>query len=131
MRFVRPAFVGAFSLLVLHGELVAADLPPSRKALTLERITGEPALVAPGMTGISWRDGKRFTYLAREGTGADARKSLWQYDTATQKREKLIDSVPVPDSSSRAEGKPRTVPLAGAQWNGAGTALLLTGDDDL
>jgi dipeptidyl-peptidase 4 len=149
MRSSRLALLGSLAALFVAGWLGAADVSPSRKALTLERITGEPPLMTSGVSGIAWRDGTRFSYLMREGTGVESEKSLWEYDASTQKRTKLLDSIPLPDSASfdaavvpepgqsakkngdRKGGKPATLPIAGAIWNPAGTALLLSGQDDL
>ena len=124
MRSTRLALIGSVAALLVAGWLGAADAPPAPRALTLERITGEPPLVTPGMSGIAWRDGKRLTYIAREGTGAQTRRSLWEIDTASQKRTKLLDAIPLPEpgrdsnvanEKGTKEPKPRTLPLAGAQ----------------
>jgi dipeptidyl-peptidase-4 len=107
----------------------AADAPAARRPLTLERIHSAEPLFEPAPTGFRWRDASRFTYLKKEGSGPEAKAALWEEDAATGKTTKLLDAIPA--GGPGRDGKPRTLPLAGAQWNEAGTALLVTADGDL
>jgi len=127
------------ALLLLAMPLVAAE----KKSLTLEKLTGEPPLVSRGISGTAWRDARRFTYIVSEGFGPGAKRELWQYDVSTGKRAKLLDSIPIPgdgadkdkDAAAKDAGakdaKSKTLSVAGATWNQAGTALLVQGEHDV
>ena len=130
MRRVRPLAV--LSLLALvsltSSSALGADALPARKTLTLERVHAAEPLVEPGPTALRWRDATHFTYLKKEGTGADAKAMLWEED-AVGKVTKLLAVIPAEGLGK--DGKPRTFPVAGVQWNEAGTALLATAENDL
>jgi len=118
--------------LVLAAALAPAALAGEsapKKALTLERVHAAEPLVEPAPSGFRWRSATRFTYLRREGAGPGAKAALWEEDALTGKAEKLLEAIPAEGTGK--DGKPRTLPLAGAQWNDAGTALLVAAENDL
>ena len=121
------------TLLVLSVTLApaapAADAPAARKPLTLERIHSPEPLVEPAPSGFRWRSATRFTYVKREGFGPAAKATLFEEDAVTGRAEKLLDSIPAEGTGK--DGKPRTLPVGGALWNEAGTALLVTAENDL
>jgi dipeptidyl-peptidase-4 len=130
MRHALPiALLAALTVAVSSpAVLPAADAPSAKKPLTLERVHAPEPLVEPAPTGFRWRDAVRFTYVKREG-GRGAKVSLWEEDAVTGKAAKLLEAIPA-DGTGK-DGKPLTLPVAGAQWNEAGTALLVAAESDL
>lgn len=128
---MRRALPLAVSVLLALASPAArgADVPPGKPILTLDRIHASEPLVEPGPSALRWRSATRFTYLRREGTGPKAPSAIWEEDAASGKATKLLDAIPVEGIGK--DGKPRTFPVAGAQWNDAGTALLFTAENDL
>jgi len=116
-------------LALVSSSALGTDAPPRRKVLTLERVHAAEPLVEPGPTGLRWRDATRFTYLKRDGSGPKAPASLWEEDVVTGKVTKILEAIPVEGTGK--DGKPRTFPIAGAQWNEAATALLVTAENDI
>src|SRR5690349_2548464 len=110
--------------LLLLASPVLGDAP--KKPLTLERLTAEPPLTGRPISGLSWRDARRFTYLVSDGFGPDAKRELWQYEVATGKRTKLAEAIPLPPDAAAAqekkkdekdEAKPKTLSLGSPTWN--------------
>ena len=131
MRRALPIAVPALLALVSLASSSApgADVLPARKALTLERIHAAEPLVEPTPTALRWRDATHFTYLKKEGSGPKAPASLWEEDAVSGKVTKILEAIPVEGVGK--DGKARTLPISGAQWNEAGTALLATAENDL
>lgn len=126
----RPLSLAVPVLLVLVSPTArGADAPAAKPVLTLERIHAAEPLVEPGPSALRWRSATRFTYLKREGNGPKAPSSIWEEDAVTGKVTKVLEAIPAEGVDK--DGKPRTFPVAGAQWNDAGTALLVTGENDL
>ncbi|MFN7989577.1 MAG: S9 family peptidase [Thermoanaerobaculia bacterium] len=106
-----------------------AETPAAKKPLTLERVHAPEPLVEPAPTGFRWRSATRFTYLKREGVGPTAKTTLVEEDAVTGKVETLAEHVPAGEVAK--SGALKTFPLAGAQWNESGTALLVDAEKDL
>jgi len=113
-----------------------AQTPPPApgKALTVERIWGQPSLSGQLLNGFAWSsDGKRLVYFQKTGAGKDSRAELWVIEAASGERslllsaEKLAALLP-PDSSqpTQATGLGRRAP-ARCQWSPQGDALLFDG----
>jgi dipeptidyl-peptidase-4 len=103
--------------------------PAGAKPLTIEAVYGEPPLVSPNASGFSWRDGRHVTFVTTEGSGTDARATLWEVDATTGTKRALLAKPELP--AAGPGGTPKPLPLARYQWNTAGTAILLTADSDL
>ncbi|KAA0254041.1 MAG: S9 family peptidase [Acidobacteria bacterium] len=130
----RPAALAASVVLSFLALPAAAAGPGAgKKPLTLEVAAGQPPLVSRGPSGLAFRDAGRLTFVLSEGFGPNAKSALWEVDVATGKKTLLLEppAVPAEPGGKEAEGKPARLSLAGAQWNAAGTALLLSGADDL
>jgi dipeptidyl-peptidase 4 len=106
-----------------------AEAPVAKKPLTLERVHAPEPLVEPAPSGFRWRSATRFTFLKREGSGPAAKATLWEEDAETGAATKLLESIPAEGTGK--DGKPKTLPLSGVQWNEAGTALLVSAENDL
>jgi dipeptidyl-peptidase-4 len=104
------------------------------KALTVERIYGQPSLGGRLLHGLAWSpDGKRLAYF--EGNGGAT--ELWVTDAATGARslvlsaEKLSSMLPAnPAQPTQATGLGRRTPASG-QWAPRGDALLFAGATSL
>ena len=129
MRTPRASIAALLLAAGLALPSVAADAPPAKTPLTLERIHAAEPLVETPPTGFRWHDASRFTYLKREGTGPGAKAVLFREDAATGEVERLLEAIPAEGTDK--EGKPRTLPLFGAEWNATGTALLVPAGNDL
>ena len=127
----RPLLPATLALALPLAALPSAadDAPAAKPPLTLERAHAAEPLFEAAPTGFRWRDGSRFTCLKKDGSGPEAKTALWEEDAATGRAAKLLEAIPVEGTGK--DGKPRSLPLAGAQWNEAGTALLVAADDDL
>ena len=119
----------ALSIALAPSAARGAEVPPAKKPLTLERIHAPEPLVEPAPTGFRWRSATRFTYMKRDGVGPTAKATLVEEDAITGKVETLAERVPTGEVAKN--GAPITVSLAGAQWNEAGTALLVNAEKDL
>jgi dipeptidyl-peptidase-4 len=113
-----------------------AFLPPvqgeeTRRSLTLERITADPPLAGRELRRGRWRDARRFTWLAQSEAGPGGRITLQQFDAATGRTTKLFDPPTVPAGTDSGGAATKSLPLSSYEWNPAGTALLLAGEDDL
>jgi dipeptidyl-peptidase-4 len=128
---MRRTFPLAVPVLIAFVSTAAsgADVAPAKTALTLDRIHAVEPLVEPAPTGLRWRDASRFTYLKKDGSGPKAPASIWEEDAVTGKVTKILEAIPVEGVGK--DGKPRTFPVTGAQWNEAGTALLASAENDL
>ena len=129
MRFPSRLATLALALPFASLPATAADALSAKTPLTLERVHSAEPLFEAAPTGFRWRDASRFTYLKKEGGGQAAKTTLWEEDAATGKATKLLDAVP--GEGTGKDGKSRALPLSGAQWNEAGTALLVAAEDDL
>ena len=125
LRLAPPALL----LALAAGPARAAEAPAVKKALTLEAVHAAEPLVEPAPTGFRWRSATTFTYLRKEGSGPGARTVLFEEDAATGKATRLLDGVPA-DGSGK-DGKPRLLRLGAPAWDAAGSALLVTAEDDL
>ena len=100
--FSRAMFGGCLSVAVVVGVLSASLHAPllaqspaaqSGKEITIERLFRPPSLGGRLTQGIEWApDGKRFSYLDRQGSGAEAVVQLWTMDAATGERKVLVNA---------------------------------------
>lgn len=129
--FRHPVFLALFAFLAAPAS--AAEPPAAKKPLTLELAAGQPPIVGRGPSGVAFRDARRLTYVLTEGFGPTAKSALWEMDVTTGKKTLLLEppAVPAEPDGREPEGKPARLSLAGARWNPSGSALLLTGADDL
>jgi dipeptidyl-peptidase 4 len=110
----------------------------SGKDLTLERLFSPPFLFGRLTQGIEWApDGKRFSYLDRQGAGRDAAVEMWTMDAATGERKVLVDAetlkkVMQPDKAktTQATGLGR-VQAENYLWAPDGKSLLFVGSNSL
>jgi dipeptidyl-peptidase-4 len=98
----------------------------AKKPLTLEKIS-EPAFGGPGASGFAWRDATRVTWVVPQGMGPEAPATLWEFDTASGKKTKLFEPLPVKDRT----GKERKLSPRGGTWSPKGDVLLVAFDHDL
>jgi len=85
-----------------------------------------------GASGFAWRDGSHVTFLSTEGSGPAAQATLWEVDAATGKKTALLVKPTLPPAAKEGKDeKPKPLPLAGYQWNAAGTAILLSAEGDV
>src|ERR1700739_2389263 len=124
----RSCVLTAILLLVLCGgyvrvgAIVSEQSDPAQanqlRALTSERICGEPSLSGTPTTGIEWSpDSKRISYLVRGPQGSNAGTELWTMDAATGERKLLVNSEtlktitqPQKTESTQATGLGRIAP---------------------
>ncbi len=118
--------------LVLSPLLSPAYGEEAKKPMTLERITANPPLAGKALQGGKWRDSRRFTWIVSEGSGPDAKDSLFEIDAETGKIGKVLDAPRAPSEGANGkEPKAKALPLAGSVWSPAGDLLLLNGENDL
>ena len=131
MRPALPfALLAVSSLLApAHAASTGSTASVPKKALTLERVYAAEPLVEPEPSALRWRDGTRFTYLRKASPDAGAKGVLWEEDAVTGKAAPLLESVPV-EGDGKAR-RARTFPVNDVTWNEAGTALLVSAEDDL
>ena len=71
----------------------AAAQTQTGKELTVDRLFRAPSLGGRLTQGIEWApDGKRFSYLDRQGYGKDAVTQLWTMDASTGERKVLVNA---------------------------------------
>ena len=126
----RSAFL-ALVALALPSALPPAHAGEPKRPLTLERITADPPLAGRSLSRGRWRDSGRFTWLAPGEPGSRGGAALQQFDAATGRTTQLLGPPSVPAEPGEGQAVTRTLPLSGYEWNPAGTALLLGGEDDL
>jgi dipeptidyl-peptidase-4 len=138
------AMLGSFlSIGVLAASLSApllAQTPAAQtgKEITVERLFRPPSLGGRLTQGIEWApDGKRFSYLDREGSGKDAIAQLWTMDAATGERKVLVNAAtlksvmqPEKAKTSQATGLGR-VQADNYLWSPDGNSLLFIGSNSL
>jgi len=108
-------FIAIWPTLIVHGEA-------QKKALTIDLVTREGAILTRGIANLQWRPGGReISYLRRQGSGKSATSALWSYDVETRKERKLVER------NSQTE----KLNLASYQWSPKGDSLLLQGGHDL
>ena len=116
----------------------AAAQAPASKEITVDRLFRAPSLGGRLTQGIEWApDGKRFSYLDRQGYGKDAVLQLWTIDAATGERKVLVNadtlkSVMQPEKAktSQATGLGR-VQADNYLWSPDGNSLLFVGSNSL
>ena len=110
--------------------LWASQLLAGEKALTLERLFGEPPLDGTLPREVTWLPGAAsFSFLENSGAGKEARTTLVVEDAATGKREAVVADA---DLTAFGEGDAAVRPrLEGYQWSPDADALLLSGGGDL
>jgi dipeptidyl-peptidase 4 len=136
-RFLSTGIFAA-SLLVLLLAPAAAAQTQTGKELTVDRLFRAPSLGGRQTQGIEWApDGKRFSYLDRQGYGKDAVLQLWTMDAATGERKVLVNaetlkSVMQPEKAktSQATGLGR-VQGDNYLWSPDGNSLLFIGSNSL
>ena len=145
-RSMRQVVFGALCGVLLLGARPAVAGPQATvaaptaagKALTVERIYGQPNLSGQLLRGLAWSsDGKRLAYFQTSGAGKTAATELWVIDAGTGERslllgaEKLSSVLPADSSQpTQATGLGRHPP-ASAQWAPRGDALLFAGATSL
>ena len=142
-RFSR-AMLGGFLSLGIFATLFSAPLvaqtPAAQtgKELTLERVFRPPSLSGRLTQGIEWApDGKRFSYLDRQGSGPDAVVQLWTVDASNGERKVLVNAdtlktvmQPEKAKTSQATGLGR-VQADNYLWSPDGNSLLFIGSNSL
>ena len=116
----------------------AAAQTQTGKELTVDRLFRAPSLGGRLTQGIEWApDGKRFSYLDRQGYGKDAVTQLWTMDASTGERKVLVNaetlkSVMQPEKAktSQATGLGR-VQADNYLWSPDGNSLLFIGSNSL
>jgi dipeptidyl-peptidase-4 len=116
----------------------AAAQTQAGKEITVDRLFRAPSLGGRLTQGIEWApDGKRFSYLDRQGYGKDAVLQLWTMDAATGERKVLVNaetlkSVMQPEKAktSQATGLGR-VQADNYLWSPDGNSLLFIGSNSL
>ncbi len=142
-RFSRAMLGGFLSLgifaTLFSAPLVAQTAPAQTgKELTLERVFRPPSLGGRLTQGIEWApDGKRFSYLDRQGSGPDAVLQLWTMDASTGERKVLVNAdtlktvmQPEKAKTSQATGLGR-VQADNYLWSPDGSSLLFIGSNSL
>jgi len=142
-RFSRATLTHFLSVAILAASFSASIFPlpaaaQTRKELTIERLFRAPSLGGRLTQGIQWvPDGKRFSYLDRQGSGRDAVVQLWTMDAATGERKVLVNvetlkTVMQPEKAktSQATGLGRVQP-DNYQWSPDGNSLLFIGSNSL
>ena len=95
---VREKFAFTFLIIFLSAFLCvptgsAQASAAAGKAITVERLYSPPSLSGRLTQGVEWApDGKRFSYLERQGRGKDAAVELWTMDAATGERKILVNA---------------------------------------
>lgn len=142
MKFLvkmKLAACAAVWIAVCAGGAAAQETAPGGgKALTVERIYGQPSLSGRLNRGLAWNpDEKQLSFFEVKGSGKDARTALWTMDTATGERRVLVSAekleAVLPAESARetqATGLGRHAP-AEYRWAPDGKALLFAGPSSL
>src|SRR5258708_1736135 len=82
-RFLTASIFTAALFVPLLSQSAAAQTQ-SGNELTVDRLFRAPSLGGRLTQGIEWApDGKRFSYLDRQGTGKEAVVQLWTMDAST------------------------------------------------
>jgi dipeptidyl-peptidase 4 len=115
-----------------------------KKKLALEDLTAGPPLSGRGVTGLAWLpDGRRFSYIMRQGSGEEALSELVVEDARTGQRTQAVtaQSLTLPaEPAEKAEAAPGVerqpawpgkATLEGYRWSPDGKAVLLSGNNDL
>ncbi len=142
-RISRATLTHFLSVATLAASFSAPIFPlpaaaQTRKDLTIERLFRAPSLGGRLTQGIEWApDGKRFSYLDRQGSGKDAVVQLWTMDAATGERKVLVNAEtlktvvqPEKAKTSQATGLGRVQP-DNYQWSPDGNSLLFIGSNSL
>ncbi len=117
--------------LVLLSVLSPARGEEPKARLTLDRITAVPPLAGQELRRGRWRDDRRFTWLSPDESEPNGRVSLHQFDSVDGRTGKLLDPPAVSVGTEGKLAETRPLPLSTYEWNPAGTALLLSGENDL
>jgi dipeptidyl-peptidase-4 len=136
--FTATVFAVSFFAPLLAPAAAAQSPTQAGKELTVDRLFRAPSLGGRPTQGIEWApDGKRFSYLDRQGYGKDAVLQLWTMDAATGERKVLVNaetlkSVMQPEKAktSQATGLGR-VRADNYLWAPDGYSLLFIGSNSL
>src|SRR5580658_1555731 len=136
--FTATVFAVSFFAPLLAPAAAAQSQTQAGKELTVDRLFRAPSLGGRQTQGIEWApDGKRFSYLDRQGYGKDAVLQLWTMDAATGERKVLVNaetlkSVMQPEKAktSQATGLGR-VQADNYLWSPDGNSLLFLGSNSL
>jgi dipeptidyl-peptidase-4 len=140
-------FLRVTALALLLGLLVTTALPAyaeqaaaqGRKALSVERIYGQPSLSGSLTSGLQWSpDGKLLSYFQRSGQGREAKTDIWVLEVATGQRRVLLDSAKLAEllapprrvGASQQTGLGRVMPQRYI-WAPNGKALLFVSQGKL
>ena len=96
---------------IAHAPLLAqSPAAQSGKEITIERLFRPPSLGGRLTQGIEWApDGKRFSYLDRQGSGAEAVVQLWTMDAATGERKVLVNAETLKSVMQPEKAKTRPI----------------------
>jgi dipeptidyl-peptidase 4 len=139
----RNKLIFATWLFLLSGVLQvpaasAQAVAATGKALTVERLYSPPSLSGRLTQGIEWApDGKRLSYLERQGSGKDAAVELWTMDAATGERKIMVNAEtmkavmqPEKEKAIQATGLGR-VQAENYKWSPGSDSLLFIGTNSL
>ena len=115
-----------------------------KKKLALEDLTADPPLSGRVVTGLAWLpDGRRFSYIVRQGSGEEAPSELVVEDARTGQKTPAVtaqsltlpaepaEKTEVAPGVERQPARPRRATLEGYHWSPDGQAVLLSGANDL
>lgn len=124
--------------------VLASPAWAQKKKLALEDLTADPPLSGRSVTGLAWLpDGRRFSYIVRQGSGEEALSELVVEDARTGQKTQAVtaQSLTLPAEPAekteaapgveRQPARPRKATLEGYRWSPDGQVLLLSGANDL
>jgi len=150
-------FRARLCLAVAALSLAAPPVWAQKKKLSLDDLTAEPPLSGRPVSGLAWLPrGSQFSFIVRKGSGEKAVSELVVEDvrTGTRKTVALAEGLKLPGGPKpseaapgiekqppgqadvapwtlRAPSRPRASALEGYRWSPDGTAILISGDNDL
>ena len=134
-RFALPNLLFiAFIMIFASRSTAQQSASQAAKALTVERVYGQPSLSGKLTRGLAWTpDGKGLSYFETKGAGKEAKSELWLMDATSGARrqivaaEKLESILPAESSkATQATGLGRRAPSQ-YQWAPDGSGILFQG----
>lgn len=125
-------------VLSLLAAVLCAAPALGQKALTVERIWGQPSLSGQLTQGLQWSsDGKLLSYLQRSGEGREMKTDVWAMNPESGERRLLVDSEklaklmpPITDAQTTGSGMGRAT-LSRYFWAPDSSALMFIAGGDL